>query len=98
MKDWIHVPKKTDEKRINYASIAERQDICLKTSPKNLGATATAGSAPQKRSAFPKKQESKKKFNPSQMRQHIWALINENFEEGSEEYTAFVEEVEEKGF
>ena len=67
-------------------------------SPKNLGATATTGSAPQKRSTFPKKQEPKKKFNPSQMHQHIRALIDENFKEGSEEYTAFVDEVEEKGF
>ena len=67
-------------------------------SPKNLGATAATGSAPQKRSAFPKKQDPKKKFNPSQMRQHIWVLIDENFKEGSEEYTAFVNEVEEKGF
>ena len=32
------------------------------------------------------------------MRQHIRALIDENFEEGSEEYTAFIDEVEEKGF
>ena len=40
----------------------------------------------------------KKCFNPQQMRQHIRALIEENFAKGTEEYEEFVKEVEEQGF
>jgi hypothetical protein len=43
-------------------------------------------------------QAPKKRFNPSQMRQHIRALIEENFEEGTDDYEAFVREVEDQGF
>ena len=32
------------------------------------------------------------------MHQHIWSLINDNFEEDSAEYQQFVQEVEDKGF
>ena len=40
----------------------------------------------------------KKKFNPTQLRQHIRSLIDNSFEEGSEDFNAFVQEVEEMGF
>src|SRR6266550_6188492 len=40
----------------------------------------------------------KKKFNPTQLRQHIRSLIDDSFEEGSEDFNAFVQEVEEMGF
>ena len=46
----------------------------------------------------PKAPQSKKRFNPQQMRQHIRALIEENFAEGTEEYKEFIKEVEEQGF
>jgi hypothetical protein len=44
------------------------------------------------------KQTEKKKFNPGQLRQHIRALIDDNFDQDSPEYEEFVKEVEEKGF
>ena len=37
-------------------------------------------------------------MNPGQLRQHIRALIDENFEEDSPEFSEFVKEVEEQGF
>ena len=46
----------------------------------------------------PKNPQSKKHFNPQQMRQHIQALIEENFSEETKEYEEFVKEVEEQGF
>ena len=39
-----------------------------------------------------------KKMNPGQLRQHIRALIDENFEEDSPEFSEFVKEIEEQGF
>jgi hypothetical protein len=40
-----------------------------------------------------------KKMNPSQLQQHIRALIDDNFEDTeSSEYEEFITEVEEKGF
>ena len=44
------------------------------------------------------KPKPKGKMTPTQMRHHIRSLISDNFEEGSSEYNAFVEEVEEQGF
>ena len=42
--------------------------------------------------------EGKKKFTPTQMRQHIRALLTETFDEDSEEYQQFLAEVDEQGF
>jgi hypothetical protein len=39
-----------------------------------------------------------KKMNPQQTRQHIRAIVEENFDTDSQEYRDFVKEVEEKGF
>jgi hypothetical protein len=37
-------------------------------------------------------------MNPQQTRQHIRAIVEENFDTDSQEYRDFVKEVEEKGF
>jgi hypothetical protein len=88
--------KKEDRPCFNCGKTGHWAQECR--APKKNAQPSTGERQSQKRTAFPKKQEQKKKFNPSQMRQHIRALIDENFDEGSEEYAAFVEEVEEKGF
>ena len=61
-------------------------------------ATRTNGQKPQTNPNKPKNPQSKKCFNPQQMRQHIWTLIEENFAEGTEEYKEFIKEVEEQSF
>ena len=40
----------------------------------------------------------KSKMTATQMRHHIRSLISDNFDEGSAEYDAFVQEVEDQGF
>jgi hypothetical protein len=42
--------------------------------------------------------QERKKLNPAQLRQHIRSLIDETFEENSDDYKQFIEEVEEQGF
>ena len=44
------------------------------------------------------KPKPKNKMTPTQMRHHIRLLISDNFEEGSSEYNAFIEEVKDQGF
>ena len=48
---------------------------------------------PQKKSQPPKK-----KYNPTQMRQYIRAIIDENYEEGDPEYDDFIKEATDLGF
>ena len=46
----------------------------------------------------PRKDNGNKKFNPTQLRQHIRALIDGNFDNDTEGYDSFLKEVEEQGF
>jgi hypothetical protein len=64
-----------------------------KAPPKQKG-----GGRPQQKSKGKHPHGQKKKFTPGGMRQHIRALIDENFEEGDDDYEEFVREVEEQGF
>lgn len=75
-----------------------------KLPPVNPG-NSNGGPPPIKRPTFQgQKLQGKKgkapqrKMNSSQLRQHIRALIDENFEEESQEYDEFIQEIEEKGF
>ena len=61
------------------------------------GGKKNEGGKPQepRRTSYNKE---KKKFMPMQLRHHIRALMTDTFEEGSEDYKQFLEEVDEQGF
>jgi hypothetical protein len=67
-------------------------------SPRNTGTSSSVRKPPQGEQRNEQRQFPKKKFTPQKMREHIRALIAENFEEGSEEMKTFIDEVEEQGF
>ena len=104
-------PKKTQGPRMTPEEENRRREnrLCFRCgkgghgskqcrAPRNIHPPGQGSSTPQGRSSFPKKQDQKKKYNPTQMRQHIRSLISDNFEEDSPEYQQFVQEVEDKGF
>lgn len=90
--DW----RKENQLCFNCGKLGHMSRNC--PAPKNVKPMRAGESNPQRQTSFPKKPEQKQRFNPTQMRQHIRALIDENFEEGSEEYNDLINEVEEKGF
>ena len=56
------------------------------------------GKKPERKSTSKPYQQTKKKYNASEFRQHIRAMVNDNFDEDDPEYLKFINEMEEMGF